>query len=99
MSLTSYRAAPPRDNQLRALMRKPGGSEESQRWPPRRSFRPKGFLRREPVAKSGVVAENRALAYCLSMIFSENRFTLFRIMLCVSGDFRRSRGTPGAARY
>ncbi|MGN1288006.1 MAG: hypothetical protein ACI4XG_15710 [Bradyrhizobium sp.] len=24
---------------------------------------------------------HRALAYCLSMIFSENRFALFRIML------------------
>jgi hypothetical protein len=27
------------------------------------------------------VNHHRALDYCLSMIFSENRFTLFRIML------------------
>jgi hypothetical protein len=31
---------------------------------------------------------HRALGYCLSMIFSENRFTLFRIML--SNVFERS---------
>ncbi|MVT78426.1 hypothetical protein GPL20_36300 [Bradyrhizobium cajani] len=27
------------------------------------------------------INRHRALGYCLSMIFSENRFTLFRIML------------------
>jgi hypothetical protein len=31
---------------------------------------------------------HRALASCLRMIFSENRFTLFRIMLWVARDFR-----------
>ena len=37
-----------------------------------------------PMAQSGMtLSSNRhpALAFCLSMIFSENRFTLFRIML------------------
>src|SRR5262249_36102157 len=36
---------------------------------------------------------HRALALCLSMIFSENRYTLFRIMLCLSMIFSENRYT------
>jgi hypothetical protein len=35
-----------------------------------------GALKRDEIGMN----RHRALAYCLSMIFSENRFTLFRIM-------------------
>ncbi|WP_271508173.1 hypothetical protein [Bradyrhizobium sp. CCBAU 11357] len=36
-----------------------------------------GGLKRDAIGMN----RHRALAYCLSMIFSENRFALFRIML------------------
>jgi len=34
-----------------------------------------------PLPNERVLKRDRALGFCLSMIFSENRFTLFRIML------------------
>jgi hypothetical protein len=47
MSLTSYRAAPPRDKPLRAL-RETGDETAFQRAWARRKSRPQGFLRRQP---------------------------------------------------
>src|ERR1700722_6194966 len=51
MSLTSYRAAPPRDKPLRALRKNRTRNEFGQRLR-RRSIPSGGFLRRQPLAKA-----------------------------------------------
>jgi len=52
------------------------------------TVRLEGVLKRDEIGSN----RHRALASCLGMIFSENRFTLFRIMPCTSCTrFKRNR--------
>ncbi|WP_342729971.1 histidine kinase [Bradyrhizobium sp. B117] len=54
-----------------------------------------------PVLKRDGMKVNyhRALGYCLSMIFSENRYALFRIMLELAGTDCRPSGLTGMDRF
>jgi hypothetical protein len=58
-------------------MRATGQAKVEAAWHPRGRHAAASCLKRDEIGMN----RHRALGCCLSMIFSENRFTLFRIML------------------